>query len=122
MKYTNGNCICSSSSNSGDDFGSFIFIFCMIRCRWSDGWNMPHIGLSKAKFFRKGLYGGGAISDLPNDCTKAWSSLLWYPRRSNSFVTSASISGGCSPAYRLSSNLVYGSLITTLSLWELFQR
>lgn len=67
------------------------------------------MGLSKARLFRKGTYGGGHV-ELPKDLTRFWSGWLWNPRSSTILVNSSMVSGGCSLAYLWRSDLVCGVL------------
>lgn len=107
-----------SSRSFGEVFGSFSLISIKVCLRFMEGWNIPQMGLSKARLFRKGTYGGGHV-EVPNDLTRFWSGRLWNPRSSTIFLNSIMVSGGCSPAYLWSSNLVYRSEISTRSLWQL---
>lgn len=107
-----------SSRSFGDVFGSFSLISIKVCLRFFEGWNIPQMGLSKARLFRKGTYGGGHV-ELPKDLTRFWSGWLWNPRSSTILVNSSMVSGGCSLAYLWRSDLVYGSAISTRSLWQL---
>lgn len=117
-EFTNGSCICRSSRSFGEVLGSFSLISIKVCLRFFEGWNIPQMGLSKARLFRKGTYGGGHV-EFPKDLTRFWSGRVWNPRSSTIFVNSSMVSGGCSLAYLWRSNLVYGSAISTRSLWRL---
>lgn len=117
-EFTNGSCICRSSRSFGDVFGSFSLISIKVCLRFFEGWSIPQMGLSKARLFRKGTYGGGHV-EFPKDLTRFWSGRVWNPRSSTIFLNSSMVSGGCSLAYLWRSNLVYGSAISTRSLWRL---
>lgn len=108
-----------SSRSFGDVFGSFSLISIKVCLRFFEGWNIPQMGLSKARLFRKGTYGGGHV-ELPKDLTRFWSGWLWNPRSSTILVNSSMVSGGCSLAYLWRSDLVYGSAISTRSLWQVY--